>query len=420
MRVLLVTDSFPPGCGGSGWSTYELARGLAGRGHTVEVVQPRPGTAGTHRRTYDGLTVEDVGAAAPDVPFVRNYFKNERLWASLERVLSSRLREHPVDVVHAQHVLTTLPAVAAARAAGVPAVATVRDYWPVCYWSTLILDPSAEALCPACTAANMTRCIRPRGGAGWPLALPLIPYMRSNLRRKRRGLAAADRVIAVSSVLAADLVQRTPELDPARVVQIPNPVDVAGIRAAGAAPPAIDGPYVLYSGKLEVNKGADLLMRAAAGAGLRQPLVVVGDGRLRPALEAEARERGIQARFVGWLPREEALGWVRHAAALVFPSRGPESLSRVLLEAGALGVPIAAMDTGGTRDIVVHKQTGLLSSTTEALAADLARLVADRALATRLGAGAQAHVQATFDQASVIDRIVSLYGELAATRRGAP
>ena len=36
---------------------------------------------------------------------------------------------------------------------------------------------------------------------------------------------------------------------------------------------------------------------------------------------------------------------------LIFPSRGPESLSRVLIEASALGVPIAAMDTGGTRDI---------------------------------------------------------------------
>ena len=47
---------------------------------------------------------------------------------------------------------------------------------------------------------------------------------------------------------------------------------------------------------------------------------------------------------------------------LIFPSRGPESLSRVLIEASALGVPIAAMDTGGTRDIVEHDVTGLLST----------------------------------------------------------
>ena len=80
MNVLLVTDAFPPVCGGSGWSTYELARGLRARGHAVLVVQPRPGTAETVRETsYDGFRVIEFGAPAPAIPYVRNYFKNERL-----------------------------------------------------------------------------------------------------------------------------------------------------------------------------------------------------------------------------------------------------------------------------------------------------------------------------------------------------
>ena len=74
------------------------------------------------------------------------------------------------------------------------------------------------------------------------------------------------------------------------------------------------------------------------------------------------------------MPRDQVLGWMRYASALVFPSHGPESLSRVLLEAAALGVPIAAMDTGGTRDIVIHERTGLLSDSPGGLARDLARL----------------------------------------------
>ena len=44
LRVLLVTDAFPPVCGGSGWSTWELARGLVARGHHVEVVKIELGT----------------------------------------------------------------------------------------------------------------------------------------------------------------------------------------------------------------------------------------------------------------------------------------------------------------------------------------------------------------------------------------
>ena len=65
---------------------------------------------------------------------------------------------------------------------------------------------------------------------------------------------------------------------------------------------------------------------------------------------------------------------MRHATMLAFPSYGPESLSRVLLEAAALGVPIAAMDTGGTRDILHPGTTGLLSSDVEGFARDLAAM----------------------------------------------
>ena len=61
--------------------------------------------------------------------------------------------------------MTTIAAVEAGRAAGVPVVATVRDYWPVCYWSDLRLTSRGQALCPACTAGNMTVCIRPRAAA---------------------------------------------------------------------------------------------------------------------------------------------------------------------------------------------------------------------------------------------------------------
>jgi glycosyltransferase involved in cell wall biosynthesis len=66
---------------------------------------------------------------------------------------------------------------------------------------------------------------------------------------------------------------------------------------------------------------------------------------------------------------------------LIFPSRGPESLSRVLIEASALGVPIAAMDTGGTSR---HRRTGghrPAVHDAEGLAADVRRLRDDAALA---------------------------------------
>lgn len=375
-------------------------------------MQPRPGQAADGTREYDGFEVEEVAATAPPVPFVRNYFKNERLWARLADRLAARIARDRIDVVHAQHVLTTVAGVQAARRAGVPVIATVRDYWPVCYWSDLIADYHDAALCPACTPTNMRRCLRARAGAAAPATWALIPYMRGNLARKRKGLAAADVVIAVSSVIADDLRRRAPELQGTRIEHIPNPVDTAAIRESGDGGAPIEGPYALYSGKLEPNKGAGHLVAVAREAALPWPLVIVGDGQLRTTIEAEARRDGVDVRVTGWLLREQALRWVRHASMLVFPSFGPESLSRVLLEAGALGVPIAAMDTGGTRDIVQHGETGLLSPTPAALAQDVARLVNDRDLARRLGAAARSHVDRTFDAASVVSRIEALYAEL--------
>jgi len=100
---------------------------------------------------------------------------------------------------------------------------------------------------------------------------------------------------------------------------------------------------------------------------------------------------------------------------LIFPSRGPESLSRVLIEASAVGAPIAAMDTGGTRDIIEPDVSGLLSSTPAQLAADVKRLRLDDALRARLGAAARAKVERDFESAAVVARMETLYKESAAT-----
>ena len=217
MRVLLATDSFPPVCGGSGWSTFELARGLRARGHDVIVAQPQPGTPrGRRQREYDGMRVLEFGFPAPSLPYVRNYFKNERLYPALADALSEVISAERVDLVHGQHVLTCLPSIDAAHRHHLPAVCTVRDYWPVCYWSDLIYSRSGASLCPECSAAMMTRCIRPRGGPIWPLALPMIPYMRANLARKRSGLAAADAIVAVSTTIASGQSRRARSTMPTR------------------------------------------------------------------------------------------------------------------------------------------------------------------------------------------------------------
>jgi len=417
MRILVPTDAFPPICGGSGWSTYELVRGLRARGHDVTIVQPRPGDPpGVREAEYDGFRVRQFGAAAPDVPFLRNYYKSEKLTASLSAYLGTLLAAERFDVVHSQHVMTTMAGIDAAKRAGVAAVATVRDYWPVCYWSDLLHTRDGLALCPECTPANMRVCIRPRAGALWPLALPMVPYMRANLARKRSGLARADAIVAVSRRIADDLRTRAPELAAARIEVIPNPVNVAALHEAARVPPRdshlAEQFYAVYLGKLAPNKGTRCLVDVVRDAGLDWPLIVVGDGPERRTLEAAAKASGQRIEFTGWVDRDEATRLLAGASLLIFPSRGPESLSRVLLEASALGIPIAAMETGGTRDIIEPGVTGLLSASPEALAEDVRRLRHDEPLRRRLGEAARRKVDREFGADAVVGRIASLYDEL--------
>ena len=411
-RILLVTDSFPPGSGGSGWSTFELARHLHTRGHAVSVIHVKPGNQqGIEQTAYEGIPVTEFRRRVPNVPFVRNVLKNERVWSALSHYLIARLAATPADIVHAQHVMTTVAAVRAGERAGVPIIATVRDYWPVCYWSDLIVSPSAPALCPACSVQGMRACIPPRAGSLGPAAWSLIPYMRRNLATKRRVLARADAVVAVSSAIARDLRARAPELSGTRLETIPNPVNMSGLEPS--AGPAAE-PHVLYAGKLAINKGVQFLLPALDAAKITWPLVVIGDGPMRSSLEAEARQLGREVRWLGWRDRNEVLAAMRAATVLAFPSYGPESLSRVLIEASALGLPIAAMDTGGTSDIIRHEKTGLLAVTPEGFARDLARLANNAELRARLGAGAAAHARSNFEASRVGAMVEGLYESVIA------
>lgn len=417
MKIILATDAFPPQAGGSGWSTYELGRGLKARGHEVHVLKVTAGKGGREQHTsYEDIPVLDFPVYAPNIPGIRNYFKNERLYPKVAAKLDALIRDTRADIVHGQHVLSAPPAVQAARKAGIPSVVTVRDYWPVCYRSDLLHTPSTLALCPGCSRAAGLQHGPPRiGVTGYGLLLAK-KYLRENLARKVNALASADAVIAVSSVIGRDLRERAPELARTRLEVIPNPVNIEALRGR-VAPKPLAEPYALYVGKLAVNKGTDHLVDVVRSAELDWPLMVLGEGPDRAAIEKEAARAGANVRFLGWRDQVEVATWIAHAGILIFPSRGPESLSRVLIEASALGVPIAAMNTGGTADIVEDEVTGLLSDDAAGLAEDVRRIRFGEVLRQRLGAAAAQRAAGKFDAPAVVGRVETLYRELLEGRR---
>ena len=130
-HVCLVTDVYPPDCGGSGWSTHALARVLVGRGHQVSVVAIDPARTDVVTRTYDGVAVTDVGVHAAHRSIRERIGARDYTYRPLARFLDRFLRTNrSIDVVHAQHLHSGPPSVAVGNALGRATVVTVRDSTP--------------------------------------------------------------------------------------------------------------------------------------------------------------------------------------------------------------------------------------------------------------------------------------------------
>ncbi|HEY1605883.1 MAG TPA: glycosyltransferase [Allosphingosinicella sp.] len=214
-----------------------------------------------------------------------------------------------------------------------------------------------------------------------------------------------------------------------RLRVIHNPVDIEAVRAEAAEllPDQPRGPFVVAVGRLERQKGHDLLLRAfAASEGAKgRDLVIVGTGHREAELKALAAALGLAER-VRFLPfTANPWAWVKRASLFVFPSRW-EGFPNALGEALACGAAVLAADCRfGPRELIRHDVNGWLVPPEDAgaLAAGLDRLLGDPALRARLGAAGRGSVEALRPD-TIVPLYARLFEEQAALRRasgmGAP
>lgn len=155
--------------------------------------------------------------------------------------------------------------------------------------------------------------------------------------------------------------------------------------------PLPEQPVALFVGVLERYKAVDVLAEAWRRAAPRVPnatLHIVGRGTLREIPAALLRELPAQTRWAEVLSTAEVARALDDATVLVLPSRS-EGLGRVVVEAFCRGRGVVGSRVGGIPDIVEDGATGLLvpPEDADALADALVRVLSDRALAERLGAG---------------------------------
>ena len=229
-----------------------------------------------------------------------------------------------------------------------------------------------------------------------------------------------DRFLAVSQYSAREL-----DLPRARTRVVYGGVDCDRFRPE----PAVDRRAVLFVGRLTPHKGVDRLIRALPpGASL----VVAGSAghdpdppqRDYPTL-LRRLAAGRDVRFLGPVPDDALPALLRSAAVLALPSVHwtcfgrlvpvSELLGLVVLEAMASGTPVVCSRIGGVPEIVDDGVTGFLVAPGDvgALRERLAMLLADRALAARMGQEARDRVLARFTWDACAARCLRAYAEIA-------
>lgn len=239
-------------------------------------------------------------------------------------------------------------------------------------------------------------------------------------------LRLADRVITVSRDQRRLLLRRG--VDRHRLILIPTVIDALAFAAGADATPITRArlgvqpsqPLVTFLGRLSAQKGVDNYLRAAQAVLGQRPdarFLVVGSGPQRIALEALARDLGIDGSvcFLGY--QSEAASILAASDVVVLPSRA-EGHPVVLLEALALARPVVASCVGGIPDLVRHDQTGLLvpRDAPQRVAECVLQVLNDRGLARRLGDAGRQHVIRQYTPERAARRMAAVYRVVLAER----
>jgi len=249
--------------------------------------------------------------------------------------------------------------------------------------------------------------------------------------QERAGTHWADRVITVSQATKNELmwmyerpdwhtevvyngVDRTP---------FEREVNRRAVREELAIGP--NDPMILFCGRIDYQKGPDLLVEGFVRAKARWPsakLVFVGDGGMRHQIEGRGHECGVgdDVRFTGCLDCEALPALFKATDVVAVPSRN-EPFGIVVLEAWSAGKPVLATHNGGPGEYVDHEVDGLkIYADPDSIAWGINHAFEDYKALRRMGRNGQEKVRRGFTWDVVADETLKAYQAAAPEAKRLP
>ncbi len=377
MKTLQLTKFYPPVFGGIETATYELAEGLMARGHQTDVLCANTGRE-TVRDHYGPVPVTRTGSYAK----LLSTSMSPRLITELMNIRS----QHEIVHVHLPNPMANL-ALQLARPSGKV----------VLHWHSDII--------------NQERVLK--------LYQPFQTWM----------LKRADAIIATSHPYAEASPWLAPYQDKLHVV----PLGIQPSRLQQPATALMEArkalrhrhgarPIVFSIGRMATYKGFDVLIDTARLLDPDTLVVVGGGGELLHTFQRRVKDADLEERiiFTGRLSDLDVAAYMAEASLFCLPSTNrAEAFGMVLLEAMLAALPIVTTQIAGSGVpwVNVHGETGLNVPVNDsvALADALRQLIADPALARRMGDAGRRRFDTYFTADRMVDQTIDVYRKVLST-----
>jgi len=403
MRILMLTELYPPAIGGVEIHVHTLSIELVSRGHEVAVAtlwqegQPE-------LEIDQGVRIYRIRASMQRAAFLfsekgRTYsppFPDPEVLWSLRHII---LHERP-DIVHAHNwiVHSFIPLKAWSKA---KLVMTLHDFSFLCATRQFLHEGTI------CKGPALGKCLKCAAKHYGPTKG--IPTLLTNTISARAERNVVDMFIPVNQAMAKETQMAWHGVHYCVIPNfVPNDLSVSCDHNSPLLAQLPQENFLLFVGHVSRVKGAEVLLQAYAEMGSQIPLVLIGRAVLDFSVDLPPNVLMLQS----WPHAAVMSAWGRCMVALI-PSICPETGPIVAIEAMTFGKPIAASWVGGLPDIVEDGETGLLvpPGDAHALRKAIQSLLDDPARREYMGAMAKQRA-IKFQVREVVPRIEQVYQQV--------